>query len=59
MEESQAPSDLQAMIAAAEAASMEVFSKMFPTQHDAAKPTSERTHYGADSEDSDSSMEQS
>ncbi|CAH2297149.1 Hypothetical predicted protein [Pelobates cultripes] len=58
MEETQTSSDLQAMTAAAVAASMKKdFSKTLLTEHDTAKPISKRAHYVADSEDSDSSRE--
>ncbi|CAH2300898.1 Hypothetical predicted protein, partial [Pelobates cultripes] len=48
------------MIAAAVAASMEkAFAKSFQSEQDASKPIPKRAHYGADSEDSDSSRERS
>ncbi|CAH2315535.1 Hypothetical predicted protein [Pelobates cultripes] len=48
------------MIAAAVAASMEkAMAKSFQLEQDASKPIPKRAHYGADSEDSDSSRERS
>ncbi|CAH2220806.1 Hypothetical predicted protein, partial [Pelobates cultripes] len=56
MEDSQNPSELQAMIAAAVTAAMEkASSKSFQTEQSISK----QTHYGADSENSDSSRERS
>ncbi|CAH2220277.1 Hypothetical predicted protein [Pelobates cultripes] len=58
MEESQTSSDLQAMITAAVAVTMEkASSKSLLADLDTPKPFSKRVHYRADSEDSDSSRE--